>query len=113
MDQDPNPKIFLKQTESQTSEFVLIDSRLREKVEGLAHENQRDSKDFHQTRPPFTRLRDILGPIQTERAPLHPSRCHSPGCVSELGGHFYKKADGTVLCVDCFTKMNRSEVENE
>lgn len=91
MDQDQNPKHFPRQVEPQTSELVIIDVRLRDKVEELAKESQRDSKDFHQTRRPFARLRDILGPIQTERAPLHPSRCQSPGCVNELGNAFIRR----------------------
>lgn len=113
MDQDPNPKHVPRQAELRPLEFVLIDRRLREKVEELAKESRRDSKAFHQTRRPFMRLRDILGPIQAERALVHPSRCHAPGCVNELGERFYKKANGDVLCVDCYTRMNRRRVTEE
>ena len=86
-------------------ELLLGNTRLRKNIETLAKESQRDSKVFHQTRPPFTRLRDILEPIQAERSPSHPSHCQATDCTQELDGQFFRRNDGYVLCPACYAQL--------
>ncbi len=46
MDPDSNPNQFSRQVESQLAEFVLIDRRLREKVEVLQRKVSETQKTF-------------------------------------------------------------------
>ncbi len=105
MNTDPITNHLPEQSETPQTDFLLVDTRLLKRVEGLVQEVGRDSQAFHQTRRPFTRLRDILGPIQAERAPFHPSHCHAVGYAHELGERFYRRADGYVLCANCFARV--------
>ncbi len=92
---------------SSSPEQFLANSKLFKRVEALARGTGRDSKTFHQTRPPFIRLQDVLGPIQAERAPIHPSHCHVLECGQALPEQFYRRADGFVMCPQCFEKMQK------
>lgn len=91
--------------EPRDSELLLGDTRFQRKIETLANESTRDSKGFHQTRSPFTRLRDILDPIQAERSPSHPSHCQGTDCTQELDGQFFQRSDGYVLCPNCYAQL--------
>ncbi len=109
MDKDPITNHPPEQSEPRQADFLLLDTRLLKRVEGLVQKVGRDSQAFHQTRRPFTRLQDILEPIQAERAPFHPSHCQATGCAHELGERFYRRADGYVLCADCFAHVKQNE----
>jgi hypothetical protein len=93
------------------SEKILANSKLIKRVEGLARGTEKDFKTFHQTRHPFTRLNDVLGPIQAERAPIHPSHCHVVDCGQALIEQFYRRADGFVMCPQCFGERQKEEGE--
>ena len=70
----------------------------------LARRDQDAGSTFHQTRAPFTRLRDGLGRMRSDRPPSHPSSCQDPTCHNPLAGHYYRRADGFTLCGACFDR---------
>ncbi len=81
------------------------DSTFFKRVERLAERHQHDPAVFHRTRRPFTRLRDILGQIRAARPIGHPSHCQNSDCGKPLRDHYYRRADGYVLCETCFEKI--------
>ena len=81
------------------------DSTFFKRVERLAERHQHDPGVFHRTRRPFTRLRDILGQIRAARPIGHPSHCQNSDCGKPLRDHYYRRADGYVLCETCFEKI--------
>lgn len=76
------------------------------RVERLAKEHEIHGSSFHRTRQPFTRLQDVLGQIRARRPITHPSHCQNAHCGKMLRDHYHRRADGFVLCKQCFEKLS-------
>ena len=81
------------------------DSTFFKRVERLADRLKRGRGVFHRTRRPFTRLEDVLGQIRAARLVGHPAQCQHADCGQPLGDHYYRRADGYVLCATCYEKV--------
>lgn len=79
----------------------------------LASRGNLDSDRFHRTRPPFTRLREVLTRIRAGRPPEHPARCQDPACQQPLAEHYYRRADGLALCPACFGRLPAAGLARE
>ena len=74
-------------------------------VEILADEQARSGALFHRTRRPFTRLQDILGQIREGRGKSHPAVCHKSECQKPIRERYFQRADGYVLCEQCYDAL--------
>ncbi len=79
----------------------------------LASRESLDSARFHRTRPPFTRLREVLARLRGSQPPVHPAHCQDPSCQQALGEHFYRRADGLALCPACFGRRRTEGLARE
>jgi hypothetical protein len=95
--------------ESKSSKHAHLDAFVQG-VDRLPETAGRDAI-FHQTRSPFTRLKEVMGRMRGDRQTPHPTLCQGPTCGAPLTDRYYRRADGLTLCASCFEGMEGTSTE--